>query len=153
MGTDIYLNWDSITEDEQKAQYTGFVPKGEVGYLRASIGMTKENGLLRQIFPDKYWESNTEYGLAYNFIESWEQNMKYIEEYVRGETPDYENPMTKVLLKTLSGIGNADKIEMPTSDDEDMQERAMYAETVIAFLRLGKDRQEKGLNPTVIISW
>ena len=35
MGIDIYMNWDGITDDEKKAQYTGFsTTSGDVGYLR-----------------------------------------------------------------------------------------------------------------------
>jgi hypothetical protein len=34
MGIDIYLEWDGMTEKEKDKQYTGFVPKGKVGYLR-----------------------------------------------------------------------------------------------------------------------
>ncbi|MBA0084838.1 MAG: hypothetical protein HRJ53_07575 [Acidobacteria bacterium Pan2503] len=35
MGIDVYLKWEGQTEDEEKAQYTGFsVVSGDVGYLR-----------------------------------------------------------------------------------------------------------------------
>jgi hypothetical protein len=35
MGIDIYVRWDGQTEDEKKAQYTGFdITAGAVGYLR-----------------------------------------------------------------------------------------------------------------------
>ena len=57
MGTDIYLNWDKQTKKEKDEQITGWsINKGDVGYLRASIGMTQENQLLRMIFPDQYWQ-------------------------------------------------------------------------------------------------
>lgn len=35
MGIDVYLRWDGMTEEETKAQYTGFsIVHGHVGYLR-----------------------------------------------------------------------------------------------------------------------
>jgi hypothetical protein len=35
MGIDVYLEWDTQTESESKAQFTGFdTTKGNVGYLR-----------------------------------------------------------------------------------------------------------------------
>jgi len=35
MGIDIYMNWDGMTDDEKRAQYTGFdSTAGNVGYLR-----------------------------------------------------------------------------------------------------------------------
>jgi len=35
MGIDVYLSWDEMSEEEEKARYTGFsVHSGDVGYLR-----------------------------------------------------------------------------------------------------------------------
>ena len=57
MGTDIYLHWDNQSTDEADKQITGFsIGHGNVGYLRASIGMTQENQFLRMIFPEIYWK-------------------------------------------------------------------------------------------------
>ena len=36
MGLDLYVRWEGITEDEEKAQITGYVDAPEVGYLRFS---------------------------------------------------------------------------------------------------------------------
>ena len=66
MGTDIYLEWDGMTDEEKEAQITGFsIRAGDKGYLRASIGMVLENSILREIFPREYWESSEP--LEYNF--------------------------------------------------------------------------------------
>ena len=57
MGTDIYLHWDNQNDEEKDKQITGYsIGHGYTGYLRASIGMTQENQLLRMIFPDQYWQ-------------------------------------------------------------------------------------------------
>lgn len=36
MGLDIYIEWAGQTEEEHKAQVTGFSQAGEAGYLRSS---------------------------------------------------------------------------------------------------------------------
>lgn len=55
MGTDIYLVWKNQTKKDKEGQGTGFsIDAGEVGYLRASIGMTTENYFLRLLFPDNW---------------------------------------------------------------------------------------------------
>lgn len=36
MGLDIYLEWENQTEEEKKAQFTGFANAGNTGYLRSS---------------------------------------------------------------------------------------------------------------------
>jgi len=39
MGVDVYLKWDGMNEDEEKAQFTGFAINAVgVGYLRESYG-------------------------------------------------------------------------------------------------------------------
>ena len=59
MGTDIYLEWNNKSEEERKKQITGFdIRAGNIGYLRASIGMVEENSFLRQIFSNDYWEAS-----------------------------------------------------------------------------------------------
>lgn len=57
IGSNVYLEWSNKTEDEKKKQLTGFsIDAGDVGYLRASIGMMEENGVLREIFPEEFWD-------------------------------------------------------------------------------------------------
>jgi hypothetical protein len=65
MGTDVYLDWKGKSKEDKEKQCTGFsIDAGEVGYLRASIGMTTENAFLRGLFPNKrnillhgWWEN------------------------------------------------------------------------------------------------
>jgi len=65
-GTDVYLEWKGKNKEDQEKQCTGWsINAGEVGYLRASIGMTTENAFLRGLFPDEYWEAKEP--LRYNF--------------------------------------------------------------------------------------
>ncbi len=56
MGIDIYVRWDEQTEEEKKAQYTGFsVTHGHVGYLREAYhgGPYMTHFLLAEAFDDK----------------------------------------------------------------------------------------------------
>ena len=57
MGTDIFLRWDRMTEAERLEQLTASrefrLDSGGIGYLRAAIGMKRENALLRALFPEK----------------------------------------------------------------------------------------------------
>jgi len=57
MGLDIYLKWDDMTEEDAKAQITGFnINSGHKGYLRASYNETMcvELGLLHKVFENKW---------------------------------------------------------------------------------------------------
>ena len=61
MGTDIHLYWKEQSQDEQNKQITGWdIRCGDVGYLRASIGMHQENEVLRRIFGDDVWDGKPE---------------------------------------------------------------------------------------------
>jgi len=76
MGTDIYLRWDKQSQADKKKQYTGFsINSGDVGYLRASIGMTRENAILRIVFPDEYWEGKKS---SFNFTENGFKELQMI---------------------------------------------------------------------------
>lgn len=53
MGLDIYLRWKGITEEEKKAQYTGFEQAGSAGYLRSSYNDGGFNSWARRCLGDK----------------------------------------------------------------------------------------------------
>ncbi|WP_274377578.1 hypothetical protein [Desulfotruncus arcticus] len=38
MGLDVYIKWPGMSEQDQKAQITGFRSVGKAGYLRQSWG-------------------------------------------------------------------------------------------------------------------
>jgi hypothetical protein len=71
MGTDIFLKWDRMSEDERVAQMSAsrafMMDAGRYGYLRAAIGMKRENALLRSIFPEDYWYNRTGKPLRFDF--------------------------------------------------------------------------------------
>ena len=60
MGTDVYLEWSGMSEKDKKKQLTGFcINAGNVGYLRASIGMRSENSVLRKVFSEEFWKGKS----------------------------------------------------------------------------------------------
>jgi hypothetical protein len=80
MGTDIYMYYKNMTKEKKEAQTGSMLYSGNVGYLRASIGMREENALLRNIFPDEYWHAHKK--MAYDFIGNHSKNMNYIVSYI-----------------------------------------------------------------------
>jgi hypothetical protein len=59
MGIDIYLHWDGQTDEEKKAQYTGFdITAGDVGYLREAYH--GEPYATKVMFPETWEDENGE---------------------------------------------------------------------------------------------
>lgn len=57
MGIDIYLKWKGQTEEERKAQYTGFsITSGHVGYLREAYN--REPYATKVMFPETWQDHN-----------------------------------------------------------------------------------------------
>lgn len=158
MGTDIYLNWKGKTDDDEKKQITGYsIEAGNVGYLRASIGMTDENAVLRAIFPDKVWESSNENGEVYDFKGNAVFLKSILKDYIAGKDIDVgdrlnkQKEMDKNIKKMFSGLGGFWMTS--TSDKEDLDRRKVWAKSLIEFFELGIKLQEQGKKPRVYISW
>ena len=165
MGSDIYLNWNGKTEQEQKAQYTGYnITAGKVGYLRASIGMVQENEVLLLLFEEKFWKSNSDKGLPYDFIENFEKMTIIIRKYCNAEIKISEGGKEKVAfgLEILNQLKAEffdelnqlkaeffDEIQTDNSDEILLD----WAKSVYEFFELGCRLQIEGKNPRVDISW
>lgn len=163
MGTDVYLEWDKQTEKQKKKQVTGYsIDSGDVGYLRASIGMATENSFLRGIFPEKYWKSGK--ALRYKFtkektISLQKAGIIYLFSAITGK--EIENPFFKEqkkskemvvsLFKNL-GAGKSE-FSMSVSKSCDFRHAVMWLNAVFNFYELGLEKEKKGLNPKVYISW
>ena len=160
MGTDIYLIWDHQTKEEKEKQYTGFsIDSGQVGYLRASIGMTTENCILRAVFPERYWESKEP--APYDFKSP--ENIKklnasaiaYLIRVLTGKQVSHVRhkhveKFGKDLHAKLSAMGSN---EVEFSQNMDIRSAVMWLNSLYNFFELGQQKQEKGLNPRVFISW
>lgn len=164
MGTDIYLSWNGMTEEEKEEQMAGFsINAGRFGYLRASIGMTNENAILREVFPDHWRLSEDEYvdGRPFDFMN--EENMIKLEKWARfylllaiagkeihheemGHAEAFGNMITGLMVKL-----GADKVI--ESKNNDLRLAVMWLNSLYDFYGLGYQKQKEGKNPKIIISW
>jgi len=162
VGTDIYLSWDKQTKKEKKEQITGWsIDAGDKGYLRASIGMVKENKVLRLLFPNKIWESKKD-GELYDFKENWTKCIKLCQMYIVSEIFNIPIPiidkgmksqikMGEDIVKALNGLG-FDNTQIVTTQ-RSFQSAVWWVNSLLNFFTLGYEKQEEKKNPKVKISW
>jgi len=157
MGTDIYLEWDGKSEEDKKAQITGFdITAGRVGYLRASIGMIKENQILRELFPD-CWDGGE---IPYDFLGNEDQLSRLAKKYISSE-------LFKIEMKEITE-GQQRQIEMGTmlttlfkslgcdvvkGTNGEFLWSVRWLNSLIEFFALGMEKQKEGKNPKIYISW
>jgi len=140
MGTNIYLEWDGMPEEEkQRMRETTFaINLGHLGYLGASTGMERENDVLKTLFPKEYWEAKKP--LRYKFKKGWEKACNAVAEYlicVLFDLPFYEEKtkwegFSKDLIFTL-------------------HEAVTWATSLLDFFELGFRKEREGKNPKVTI--
>lgn len=138
MGTDIYL----YKKGHKKTE----------GYLRAGIFQERENGLLRMLFPNKYWDVCLEEGggeqSRYEFTDEGFETLtkigRYYEDSVIHGTDfkRFSHPAKEQILQGHS------LMEQPGYDNN-----IVFLEKVYAFYRKGLELESKGSNPEVYISW
>lgn len=129
---------------------------GEVGYLRASIGMVAENRLLRRIFNDEeLWEGRTK---EFDFIAAKARLPDLLDAYVQGEelpeTPDSRKQveMGNAVQELLRQAGySEEQVSMGESRDE--MGRKRYAASIVRFFVVAMQKQHEGKHPKVYISW
>jgi len=170
MGTDVYLEWEGKTEEEQKAQYTGWsIEGGFVGYLRASIGMARENAVLRLLFADKYWakRSPEEYDFKGNFEMLNAIGFRYLLSVVTGKPFDIGEdkaeamkPQHEQALAVLGAVrqlgerlGASEKMKVYVGGIDDFRSAVSWLNSLFSFFELGIEKQEAGLKPYPYISW
>jgi hypothetical protein len=169
MGTDIYLVWKGMTEKDKDAQITGWsINAGNVGYLRASIGMVRENTVLRILFPEKYWYSWKP--LRYKFTKDKLESLdKVAREYIKAvlENRDIKFPIENVAedaknkavecaergFAIVSAIAKtSDKVRASVSA-LDFRRSIMWLNSLYSFFELGYQLEEAKKNPKIYISW
>jgi len=153
MGTDVYLEWKGMTEEDKEKRYTGYsIEAGNVGYLRASIGMIEENRVLRAIFPEKLWKASG--ALLYDFKGNEQLIVKIIKNYLAGNTVDVQGredervnfgKVVAEMIKKMAG----DDAQIFASDSADK----VWAKSVLEFCVLGIKLQKENKKPKVNISW
>lgn len=158
-GTDVYLEWKGRNTEDKEKQCTGFsINAGEVGYLRASIGMTTENAFLRGLFPDEYWEAKEP--VRYNFTKDGYKKLHiaglvYLINSITGKEirhPEMEayHELGDKITKMLGGFG-FDKVQKANTCE--FRHAVMWLNSVFSFYELGMAKEKEGLEPKVYISW
>jgi len=156
MGTDVYLEWDGMTKEEEEKQITGFsINAGRYGYLRVGIRMINENIALREIFDEKYWKGTYRYKFT-------EEDFKRVCQIILGyliseifgielpkdETIKQMNKMHEALLNAFKNLGYKVVI-----NSKDISFVICWANSVLEFYKLGLQKEKEGKNPRVSISW
>lgn len=165
MGTDVYLEWGGKTPKEGKAQCTGWaIDAGDRGYLRACVSMVRENGVLRMLFPEKYWSKRSRD--EYDFKGSFEQlnaiGLRYLVSVVKGvpfeigqdqqEVMQKQQQMAAAILQSIKSKAPAGA-EIKVGGITDFRDAVSWLESVFCFFEIGIEKQEKGLKPYPYISW
>lgn len=143
MGTDIYL-WENHQKTDEEEQ----------AYIRASIWMTEENGVLRIVFPEKYWDCEAN---EFDFTDERMRVMTHALQNYLAEDPDvrvdYVNETGVAVAKMLQLIAKESGSEFKVCSGDDL-DKEVWARTVLEFFNKGRDLQEKtGKKPIVGISW
>lgn len=156
------MKWDGQTRAQKNKQYTGYsINAGGVGYLRASVGMETENAVLREVFPSEIWEKAGKY-IAYDFNQGFAVLQMVAKKYLvtclfgvpfeKTSAQVKNEQWVKELESFLHVKGKFDKVEASTIDNE-LPSAVMWLNSLYQFFWLGIARQEKKLNPKVMISW
>ena len=165
MGTDIYLKWDNKIENESKDISTLFsINAGETGYLRASIGMIRENEFLRYVFDNKHWQGEE---LPFNFNkEQYDKIIKVGLSYVISTTANTDFTLSESTQQqvehgneTLKHLG-INKLKLTTGTDDlttlgtdNFRNSITWLNSLLNFYELGMSLQNDNKNPRIYISW
>jgi hypothetical protein len=136
MGVDIYMEWDGQTEDEEEAQYTGFMNAGEVGYLRGAY-FGGHSDVLRMLFNWMSWDEETPFD-----ADAFERNLNQL------KANDGERP-GKGKWDHTKGKDRGWDLSVRQNSPVDEETIKEYE----AFLAFGKRLASEGKNPRVYISY
>jgi len=163
MGTDIFLSWDGITDLEKAVQTAAArefaLNAGHTGYLRAAIGMKRENALLRSIFPARFWYDTSGRAMPYDFKTGLLALNRLAKVYIRSIETDTEpnlegyalvTAMDKITKELLAKRGYR---EVASTNDLTLDEAMDWLKELAEFFGLGAQKQLEGKNPRIFISW
>lgn len=168
MGTDVHLKWKGMTREDEEKQLTCFrINAGDVGYIRASIGMVRENKVLHQLFAENYWDLEIDcdepYDFKANYALALSLGMPYLVGCVTGKdvfpvTEQQEQTIKtgELIMQTLqkAGLGRVSQIgNNPNGSLQELRTGVMWLNSLFSFLELGIEKQEAGLEPYPCISW
>ena len=163
MGTDIFLKWDRMSQDERVAQTSAsrsfMMDAGKYGYLRAAIGMKRENALLRSIFPADYWYNKTGNAIRFDFragLPVLDSAAKiYIRSVEEGTVPGFKDYALVAMMDRVSNerAAKAGFQKVSATEDLGFGEAKLWLQELAEFFQLGTKKQDAGLNPGIYIGW
>ena len=163
MGTDIFLKWDGISREEEAAQLAASrvfrLDAGHLGYLRAAIGMRRENSLLRFVFPAKYWYNATQDSMPFDFkagLLTLNEGAKiYLRSVTQGTEPDFQAySLVAAMDKVTDELARRSGFEtIASKKDLELDDAVEWLRGVAEFFGLGVKMMDNGRNPRIYISW
>ncbi len=150
MGTDIYLSYEGITEEEKnKVQ------------IRASIWMKKQNWFLRKIFPC-FWhnEGFEEFDFKANgenfellLVDYMEDRIDQINSVADEEAQEDMNEVDTIVAELVATFADSPgRLQKGTTKLTEEQEQDFLI-AVLNFYKKGLKLQKEGLKPKILISW
>lgn len=132
---------------------------GHTGYLRAAIGMKRENALLRFVFPAKYWYNTGHEPIPFDFKTGLLTLNKGVKIYLRsikevtepafrsyGQVTGIERTTDELAKKTgLQTIAAAEELGLDNAVE--------WLLGVADFFDLGVKKTDEGRNPRILIIW
>jgi hypothetical protein len=152
MGIDVYLNWNDRTEEEAKAQVTGFaIDVGDVGYLREAY-FSSGYYATQVLFPEAWELGSLEVG------HTWPNGAEFVilngdgavdESDVLGEGEWHVSYPAAVLRDRLPRALHANAQRY--SDERDIME--MAATSIQQFVEMYEELAAAGRSPAVAVSY
>ena len=159
MGTDVYLKWDGMSEDEEYRQLSAYsIRSGQHGYLRATYVMELENSVLCLLFPVRAWKSDR--AVLYDFVSRAESLLGVVSAYL--ENAGVDNAQSSPGKKDEGKPGAESGDEALVSCDGERQmcsagmrvaDKKAWARSLSDFFEFGARLQREGKRPRVYISW
>jgi hypothetical protein len=163
MGTDIFLKWDGMAQAEEAGQLAASrvfrLDAGHLGYLRAAIGMRRENSLLRFVFPARYWYNTTQDSMPFDFktglLTLNEGAEIYLKSVKQGTEPDFQAyAMVAAMDKVTDELAKKSGFQtIASSKDLELDAAVEWLRGVAEFYGLGVKKMEDGKNPRIYIGW
>jgi hypothetical protein len=147
MGFDVYLSWDGMTAEDERAQDILWDLRfGHTGYLRAALSMKSEISLLGEIFPDvPWWKGPPRQGNAkdYDFETNLQKMRMAAQKYL-------EVAGAKTDLSFLLSLPPRTKV--PDPQDANLEREEIWVRSLVDFFNLGLKKQREGKHPKVEIT-
>ena len=148
MGFDVYLSWDGMTPEDERAQNILWDTRfGHTGYLRAGLPMKREIRVLTDIFPEPipWWKGPPRIGNAqpYDFAANFPKMRTVTEGYLKAVNSKRALDYFLCLPPRSMAADSA---------DETLNSAEGWVRSLIDFFRLGLSKQKEGKNPKVEVT-